>query len=199
MRKLSCTAKDIITNIHDIIGFKVVCIDEKVALDFIKQFKQEIGKMDNVEITSISDRFAEPKPSGYRGYKINLVFNIPMVNDVQPIIMEVIVSAQQSKIRKQPISFFSPLSLGFRVAQMVKNCLQCRRPGFDPWFGTIPWRRAWQPTPVFLPGESHGQKSLVGYSPSGHKKTDTTERLSTAQFFSCEHIPPSHVVVSTTI
>lgn len=91
MRKLSCTAKDIITNIHDIIGFKVVCIDEKVALDFIKQFKQEIGKMDNVEITSISDRFAEPKPSGYRGYKINLVFNIPMVNDVQPIIMEVIV------------------------------------------------------------------------------------------------------------
>ena len=39
------------------------------------------------------------------------------------------------------------------------------RPGFDPWDGKIPWRRAWQPTPVFLPGESHGQRSLVGYSP----------------------------------
>ena len=37
-------------------------------------------------------------------------------------------------------------------------------PGSDPWVGKIPWRRAWQPTPVFLPGESHGQRSLVGYS-----------------------------------
>ena len=37
--------------------------------------------------------------------------------------------------------------------------------GFDPWVGKIPWTRAWQPTPVFLPGESHGQRSLVGYSP----------------------------------
>ena len=39
----------------------------------------------------------------------------------------------------------------------------------------IPWRRAWQPTPVFLPGESHGQRSLAGYSPQGHKELDTTE------------------------
>ena len=37
---------------------------------------------------------------------------------------------------------------------MVKNSLQCGRPGFDPWVGKIPWRRAWPPTPVFLPGES---------------------------------------------
>ena len=46
---------------------------------------------------------------------------------------------------------------------------------FDAWVGKIPWRRAWQPTPVFLPGESHGQRSLVGYSPCGHKELDTTE------------------------
>ena len=55
---------------------------------------------------------------------------------------------------------------------------QCRRhKGFrpNPWVGKIPWRRAWQPTPVFLPGESHGQRSLVGYSPWGHKESDTTE------------------------
>ena len=45
--------------------------------------------------------------------------------------------------------------------------LQCRRPGFDSWVGKILWRRAWQPTPVFLPGESHGQRSLMGYSPWG--------------------------------
>ena len=40
-----------------------------------------------------------------------------------------------------------------------------RRHGFDPWVGKIPWRRAWQPTAIFLPGESHGQRSLAGYSP----------------------------------
>ena len=46
---------------------------------------------------------------------------------------------------------------------------------FNPWVGKIPWRRAWQPTPVFLSGESRGQRSLVGYSPQGHKESDTTE------------------------
>ena len=52
---------------------------------------------------------------------------------------------------------------------------QCRRPGFDSWVGKIPWRRESQPTPVFLPGESHGQRTLAGYSPWGHKELDTTE------------------------
>ena len=40
---------------------------------------------------------------------------------------------------------------------------RCKRCGFDPWVEKMPWRRAWQPTPAFLPGESHGQKSLAGY------------------------------------
>jgi len=43
--------------------------------------------------------------------------------------------------------------------------------------GKIPWRRKWQPTPVFLPGESQGQRSLLGYSAWGHKELDTTELL----------------------
>ena len=50
-------------------------------------------------------------------------------------------------------------------------------PGFDSWVRKIPWRRKWQPTPIFLPGKSHGWRSLVGYSPWGHKESDTTERL----------------------
>ena len=66
-------------------------------------------------------------------------------------------------------------------ARLVKIHLQCGRPGFDPWIGKIPWRREWQPTPVFLPGESHGQRILAVYSPQGGKESDTTERLSTAQ------------------
>ena len=51
------------------------------------------------------------------------------------------------------------------------------RPGFDPWVGKIPWRRKWQPTPVLLPGDSNGQRSLVGYSPWSSKESDTTEWL----------------------
>ena len=55
--------------------------------------------------------------------------------------------------------------------------LQGRKPGFDPWVGKIPWGREWLLTPVFLPGESHGQRSPEGHSPLNHKETDTTERL----------------------
>ena len=64
------------------------------------------------------------------------------------------------------------------VAQMIKNLAAMRRPGFDPWFGKISWRTEWQPTPVFLPGELYGQRSLKGYNPWGPKKSDMTEQLS---------------------
>ena len=67
-------------------------------------------------------------------------------------------------------------------AQTVKKkkkkiCLQCRRSAFDPWVWKIPWRREWVPNPVFLPGESNGQRSLTGCSPRGCKGSDTTEQL----------------------
>ena len=59
---------------------------------------------------------------------------------------------------------------------VVKNPpANARRCGFDPWVGKIPWRRKWQPSPVFLPGESPGQRSLSGYSPWGCKESDMTE------------------------
>ena len=54
-----------------------------------------------------------------------------------------------------------------------------RRHGFDPWVRRIPWRRKWHLIPVFLPGKSHGQRSLAGYSQWGHKESDTTEPLNT--------------------
>ena len=47
--------------------------------------------------------------------------------------------------------------------------------GFHPWVGKIPWRRRWQPAPVFLTRESHGQRTLASYSPEGHKESDMTE------------------------
>ena len=61
---------------------------------------------------------------------------------------------------------------------------QCRSLGFSLWVGKIPWRRAWQPTPVFFPGEPHAQRSLVGYSPWGHKESDTADRLTLCLFTS---------------
>ena len=60
-----------------------------------------------------------------------------------------------------------------------KPTCQGRRHEFHPWVGKIPWRRKWHPTPVFLPGESHGQRSLEGYSPWGGKKSDRTEHAPT--------------------
>ena len=63
---------------------------------------------------------------------------------------------------------------------MVKNCLlvqETKRHRFNLWVRKIPWRRKWQPTPVFLPGKPHGQRRLAGYSPWGHKELDVVERL----------------------
>ena len=63
----------------------------------------------------------------------------------------------------------------FRGKESTCQCRRHRGCGFDPGVGKIPWRRKWQPTPVFLPGESHGQRILVGYSPRGRKESDTTQ------------------------
>ena len=61
------------------------------------------------------------------------------------------------------------------MAQMVKNPPATRRLKFEPWVGKILWKKEWLPTTVFLPGESLGQRRLVGYSPWGHKESDMTE------------------------
>ena len=58
-----------------------------------------------------------------------------------------------------------------------ESACQCRRHGFNSWVRKIPWRRKWQPAPVVLPGESHGQWSLAGHSPRGHKESDITEHI----------------------
>ena len=68
-------------------------------------------------------------------------------------------------------------SLGFPGRlRWWRVCLQCGRPRFDPWIGKMLWRRKWQPTPVFLPGKSHGQRSLAGYSSWERKESDMTEQ-----------------------
>ena len=63
-------------------------------------------------------------------------------------------------------------SLASLVAQMVTNPPAMQETRFNPWVGKIPWERGWQPTPVFQRGESHGERSLAGYSPGGCKESD---------------------------
>ena len=64
---------------------------------------------------------------------------------------------------------------GSSVVESIWQCQRCRQLGFSPQVGTIPWRRKWHPTPVFLPGGSHGQRGLVGYRPWGRRESDTAE------------------------
>ena len=89
-----------------------------------------------------------------------------------------------------PTDLFTPVLILFIVSErasqvvlVVKNLPakagRRKRHRLDPWVGKIPWRKAQQPPPVFLPGESQGQRSLAGYGPWGCKELDTTERLST--------------------
>ena len=75
--------------------------------------------------------------------------------------------------------FLNLFDLSFPGGASGRECTcQCRRQkrhGFHLWVGKIPWRRAWQPTKVFLPGKSHGQRNLAGYSSWGRKELDMTE------------------------
>ena len=81
------------------------------------------------------------------------------------------------------VSYLTSWSLNFLIGAMgiflrchsgKESTCQCRRCRFDPWVGRIPWRREWEPPPVFLPGKFHGQRRLADYSPCGHKESDTT-------------------------
>ena len=85
----------------------------------------------------------------------------------------------------------------FLVAQRKEPSCQCRRCGFKPWVGQIPWRGKWQPILVFLPWTCHGQRNLASYGPWGSKRvrhdlvTETTiQALSSPSAHSTEHSPP---------
>ena len=89
------------------------------------------------------------------------------------------------------ISHIQPALGLYSGKESTCQCRRCKRCEFNSWFGKILWRRKRQPTPVFLPGEFHGKRSLEGYSPWGCKELDMTERLSTA------HIQPAWTILNT--
>ena len=97
--------------------------------------------------------------------------------------------------RSYTLSFFLCICAIARASQVVqwlkkeeeeeeerKFTCQCRICESYPWVRKIPWRRKWQATPAFLPGESHGQRSLMGHSPWDRKESDTTEQLTLSIF-----------------
>ena len=96
------------------------------------------------------------------------------------------ISAQDS-IYYSPLQsgklFLGPALTGVPGGSDSRVCLQFGRAGFNPWVGKIPWRREWQPTPVLLPGKSHGWRSLAG-----RKESDTTEWLLFLSFFHSDRV-----------
>ena len=95
-------------------------------------------------------------------------------------------------MRKNPLQACSVLPAGFiclwasLVAQMVKNLPPVQETWVQCWVGKISWRRKWLPTPVFLPGELHELRILVGYNAWSRKESDTTEQLTLSHF--CFHL-----------
>ena len=88
------------------------------------------------------------------------------------------ISEVKNQLCTSNMNYFKELrgfSGGVSGKERACQCRRHKRRWFNLWFGKIPLRSAWQPTPVFLPGESHGQRKLVGYILQGHEEWDTTE------------------------
>ena len=91
----------------------------------------------------------------------------------------------KSQTRLKQLSIHTPnnctwgLPRWLRGKESACQVMICRRRGFNPWVRKIPWRRKWQPTPVFLLEKSHGWRRLAAYSPWNHEELDTTEQLRT--------------------
>ena len=90
-RHLECTAENILYNTRDVVGFKIVAIDEVTARDFINYFLDKVNAMERFEVTHISDNLTEPKNSGYRGYKMNLSYHMPTLTGKETITIEIII------------------------------------------------------------------------------------------------------------
>ena len=96
--------------------------------------------------------------------------------------LEIIILSKEARQRKTSIIwYYLYQNLKTTTTKKHKWTYLQNRPWFDPWVWKIPWRKKWQTILVFLPGEFHRERSLVGYSASGHKESDMTERLTLSQ------------------
>ena len=121
-------------------------------------------------------RLSHHHPHHHHRSKLSSGEMLPMVQDVLS------VSTQNSFISQTSqcfiLTFLKPnqrFPRWWSGKESTCQCRRCKRCGFIPWVGKIPWTMKWQPTPVFLPEKSHRQRHLVGFSPCGHKELDATD------------------------
>ena len=98
------------------------------------------------------------------------------MSNISQLKKKVSVALSSLGCREESVSLPFPISRGFLQTSLVglsgkESACQCTRHRFDPWVGKIPWRRKRQPSPLFLPGKFHGQRTLAGYNPWGSKKS----------------------------
>ena len=101
-------------------------------------------------------------------YFVEFNFDWHLLRDSSPI------PKQLRNIKHIRIGLYYDFPGGASGKEPTSQSRRCARHRFDAWVRKTPWRRIWQPAPVFLPGESHGHRSLGGYSPRGRKESDTT-------------------------
>ena len=116
----------------------------------------------------------------------NIIGQKAICNPKRPISKTVLSAVARQTVKSQwhdTRELHTWLILNPGASQLVLVVKNVPANASNPWVKKIPWRRAWQPTPVFLPGESHGQRSLGGYSPWGHRESDMTEATWRAHVF----------------
>ena len=116
----------------------------------------------------------------YRAFSFLYLISVSLVRLKEQILLDQISQKRYLRLESPTdlTGFKLPLSQGEGIKESACQCRRWKRCRFSLWVGKIPWRRTRQPTPVFLPGVSHGQSSLVGYSQWDHKESDMTEQLS---------------------
>ena len=106
---------------------------------------------------------------------IKLTTNKDLMYSTRNSIQYSVMAYKEKNLEKSTYMYMWGIPGGASCKEPACQCRRRKRCRFNPWDTKIPRRRAWQPTPVFLPRESHGQRSLMGYSPNGHKQPDTIE------------------------
>ena len=129
------------------------------------------------------DKDAEKKSGVSRSWEWGGEENLPGRKDTNSNCQELTTDYMSDLVLKALRALSHALCILSRVAQMVNNLPAMQETQVHPCIRKILWRREWQSTPVFFPGEFHGQRSLVGHGPWGHKESDTTKRLTLLHYY----------------